>query len=1426
MQNACFYGFLKMQNVFRKIIFSIIFFSSLSLPESIVAQENGFTINYTNVSLLEYVKFVGKICKTNFIYDENELANLTITVVSDEPITRENLMSTLIQTLRIHGLNLLEQEGSLLITKSDSVKQLAHVSSSTEELNPEIPIITKVFRVKNTSVESIAAIIQSMISAQAVLDVLPETRQIILTDITTNLEKVESLIENLDSPETPLEIEPYKVRFNQPEYLISLASQLMAPLSQGSPFILVPHDIANTIYIVSTPRLVEKAIAIFSNLDVEPDAKTKGKRVKGENLLIYKAQEKNAMELVKALSNIASTLKESGVLDKDLIETIETQKFIPETNSILFMGSPASLAKVKEFLLSLDAPGKAAFSESTRFFIYKPQFLSISATKKAIDEYAKNLALSKYTDQTLIESLQNAKVIPSTQSILFTGDPVTFEKIREILNSIDNASDSDVKGRQKTFWMYKIEKTTSQGLIDALNSMVKDLKKADVIEQDLIETIDSMKYLKDSNSLLFTGPQSGVQKLQNFLPSFDQVDGLLPISSQFLVHRPVYLTGDQILESLKDLAKNLEDSQLSDPALIRAIDSGKYVKSTQTILFTGDPESLKRLEALLQDVDGKETAQYAKATYWIHPLKYVSRERAEEYLKQVTLNLSKSGLKNEPVVAAIRSMRYVPESRSLMFSGTQDALNQVQEILNSFDSPEVEKQSFSAYFLYKLQNVSGALIEEDLERFADNLKSTGLKDSELIKVLDNAKWVRETNSILLTGDSKAIQEAKEILNKFDVIRDDSKRADLFMYKPKFLPPELLQKSLNELVSNLKKSDLSDSALVNLIKSMRYSDTTQTLIFTGDPSAIKKLQVILQNIDDENAQGPIQQIGKTTFLLYKLKNASGNQIQASIRQILKDLKRSGTSDKNFLKTLESMKYVPETNSLLFTGDPTSLEKAQALVEKFDVKSLAGRVEMGPAGETFFVYKPKYLSGTELQKQLEDFADNLKMTGLSDPLLYQALNNARWVEANKSLIITADPQTLEKVKGLLREVDVVDGIAPHIEPTIQPGEQTSFLVYKLQYHKGESIRAALRSIAKDLSESKVPQNQVLLDAINAVQWIEVTNSLLCTADPQTLARLRELIKSLDIPLKQVFIEVLVIETSLSNSLEFGLDWLGKGKWKDKAATSISNANSTTDAFSTNFQSINATNTPQGTTIPFANSGFSFGAIGDVIFHKGASFVSMGSLMKALQNDRETIIVTTPKVFAQDSKKSTLFIGQNIPFVGSFVTNQGNNVVNTTNIEYRDIGTNLEITPVLGNSDIVTLNLSLSRSSTDTGGGITLNVGNVQGVTTNKTSLDTTFHVPNKHFLILTGLVSQTKDRQKSGLPCLGGLPLIGAAFNLNNNVDSFNNIVIFLRPHILNSLEDLQDITGKQEDYFREETGAPVLESEFDEAMEKIKSYDDE
>jgi type III secretion protein C len=342
--------------------------------------------------------------------------------------------------------------------------------------------------------------------------------------------------------------------------------------------------------------------------------------------------------------------------------------------------------------------------------------------------------------------------------------------------------------------------------------------------------------------------------------------------------------------------------------------------------------------------------------------------------------------------------------------------------------------------------------------------------------------------------------------------------------------------------------------------------------------------------------------------------------------------------------------------------------------------------------------------------------------------------------------------------------------------------------------------------------------LINAIQSLQWVRATNSLLFSADPETLQKLSKLVDSLDMPLRQVFIEVLVIETDVKKSMEFGLQWAAGGQFRNKMGLGLGNfapGSQAPGGFAHTMKGINATNTPTGLDqIPLV-PGFDLGVIGDMIMHKGKSYLSLGSLVSALQIDGSSTIVLNQKIITQDNKNSTIFVGDNIPFTGSVVQTVGQSQQTTANIEYRDIGVSLSITPRLGEDDIITLNLNEEITESMDHDPMNNNA-QVNGIRTTKTNMSTHVHVPDKHFLVLSGMIRNTKAQHKAGLPCLGGLPWIGAAFSKTRQNDEKRNVIIFVRPHIIHSFKDYQKLTEQQEEVYRKQANP----TEFDQGIDLL------
>ena len=987
-----------------KNIFLVLLIISSSLSYADVPSEE-VTINYQNVALVEYIKFVSKITGYNFVYNPDDL-NFTVTILSNDPTTKQNVMSTLIQILRINNLYLIENGNNLIISKNQNAKEIGTVV--VEDDQSDDPIITRIFSLQNIKVETITSILRPMLSNDALIEASMETKQLIVTDTKTSIDKVSTLIEALDTGSLPIDYAVYQVVDTPIDQLIQSTEQIIRPLTMGNQFYLIPHKSTGIIYIVSTPGLTKKALSLLKEIDTAPK-----------------------------------------------------------------------------------------------------------------------------------------KEMPVTE-----------------------------KGQ--------------------------------------------------------------------------------------------------------------------------------------------------------------------------------------------------------------------------------------------------------AYFLYKLKNVSGEIIEEDFDALSEKLKSSDVVDQKLLNVIENAKWIKETNSILLTGDQQSVDEAKALIDHYDILREDIKiKGKFLMFSPKYVSLSDIEKSLNDIANNLQKSGLVDKNLIESIKTLKVVKSTNSLVFTGSHETLEKINGLLISIDNPQAAQAIQKVGKTNFYVYKIQNSKPQSLMISLRSLADDLAKMDSSNVDFITTLKSMKYVKDTNSLVFTGSQESLEKLQSLIEKFDIPITKDDMS------TYFIYKPKYLSSEELESVLNNFAEQIKVTGLDNEALFEVINSMKYSDKTSSFVFTGESLAIEELKGLLDTFDVP--IKGGASTEISGLDDLGFLVYKLQYHKGNEIQEALQQISKELKiqDNSQASKLSLVKTIDSIQWVQLTNSLLLSGDPQTLAKMKELIGSLDVPLKQVFIEVLIIETTLVNALSFGLDWGSKMQWKNKAAGGIGNFQDGTNPFQNTVNAISNTNTPTGANIPLS-SGFDLGIIGDLLFHKGKSFLSLASLLQALQTDAETSVVMTPKIIAQDGKTSKIFSGNNIPYSGSVITNnsQAGSSLVTTNLEYRDIGVSLTITPILGNSDNITLTIDLESSQRESPGTTTDNLGQVVGITTSKTIMNTSVHIPNKHFLVLSGMVKDTKSRSKQGIPCLGGLPYIGAAFAKDVKNSAKDNVVIFIRPHIINSFMDMENITNIQEDYFRDKTGTPTLERDYEEATEEMKIYDEE
>ncbi len=1325
--------------------------SFLERTEQVRSEEKDYTINFDNVSIQEFLKFISRIADVNFIFNQEDL-DFNVTIISEEPTDVSNVMSALIQVLRMHDLSLLEDNRNLVIHKNDGVRQIPTVVSDELPFQGKRlpPLVTKVFRIVNTNPSRIAALIAPMLSTEALVEVSTDTRQIIVTDITSNVERVAELLLSLDVPQTPFEVKAFQVKNGNPEALIAVADKIVKPMSSSDePVMLVAKPMSNTVFIVSTPYLIERTEAILEELDRSSTFFDKGQNLSTDNILIYKLNYKTPENIERSLHEILQGAEQQGFNSNELMHVIGNMRVIKSAHAIMFVGPPATLNAVRQLLTGLDVTNKpAADLENSSFYLYEPTYIPLAELEVTLSHIKKNFKENGLADPSLIETIDRMQILHGLNAVLFTGDQKSISELKTLLGSIEQSYDSD----QRRF-----------------------------------------------------GP------------------------SDFMVYKLKDATPSQIKESLDQLAAQLEKSGQKDSGLVKTIDTLKYIPESNSIIFIGHQKTLDQLKTILPTIDSEKGA----GTFPI-VIKYADYNVVEQALTSFASTLSK----DNPAVEMIKHMKWIPSSHVLFFHGPSSSMKQIAQVIELTDTPENAAANARSYRVVKIDNTSGKVILENLRNTASHLESTNTADKTLLKTLKTAQYHSTSNSILLTGTKDSIAEAVDLIHTFDTPRHTpGEQARVFVYQLHYLSFDELKAALQGITEHALQTtpSLRDSDLILTIESMRAIPDSNSVQFVGSQESIKEVQTFLKTLDSsENVKSRAK--SGSSFFIYKAKNMSAETLLTHLKSAVGEVIHSGkSSDKDLVTTLKTARVVRENNSIIFNGHKKELDEIAMLLDRLD-SGTGTHSATRPTPESYELYQPTNVSGPQLITMVQNFEHHLVSTGVHNQELAQVVDHLTFLPDTGSILITGSPQGIHEVRDLLARFDIAGHGRGNEIPDIETIDDVSFMQYKLQYHQGGEIVSALKQIGKEIGQSGSKKDRALLDAISSIEWLQVTNSLLMSGLPKTLIKLQELIKSIDQPLRQVFIEVLVIETTVSNFLDFGLQWGGTGKYRDKLAgsygnfgtpqarTDSSSGDDTTQTFPNNLALINGERSPTGNNVPFFNSG-SLGVIGDIITHKGQTYLTLASLIKAVQNDGDITVALSQKVIAQDNRNTKVFSGDNIPFTGSLVTTSGLSQTTNANLEYRNVGITLSLTPYIGHSDIITLDIEeeISEQLDQGSGDDTTSSTTVNGIRTSKTNMQTRVHVPDKHFVILSGMIRNSTTRTVTKIPCLGGLPAIGAAFSDSTRLAEKKNIVIFVKPEIVDPHTDTYyNITNNQEDLLRSQAN----EQYFDEALDIVKTPENE
>ncbi len=480
--------------------------------------------------------------------------------------------------------------------------------------------------------------------------------------------------------------------------------------------------------------------------------------------------------------------------------------------------------------------------------------------------------------------------------------------------------------------------------------------------------------------------------------------------------------------------------------------------------------------------------------------------------------------------------------------------------------------------------------------------------------------------------------------------------------------------------------------------------------------------------------------------------------------------------------------PSTNTLIVTDTGTNIDRLLKIINEMDTQGPEQLVE---------IYTIKNASAKDVADKIQKlYVDQQaakrpagKGVELEDvPFISKVIADER----TNAVILLASKRALLKVRELMAKLDKpLDGSQGKVHVHyLKNGEAKKMadVLTALTTGSGKAAAASSAAGAPGRAGAAAPAVAEFEGGVK-VAADESTNSLLITAtqkDYETLVN--EVINKLDIPRRQVYVEVIIMELNIKKDRTIGFnaqggDLFGLGPSGSvgfgsllggmtsglPAALSSAGAAGVISKDTVTFNRPNA----DGTTTPISMPAF-------------------GAIMTAIQNDTNVNILSTPNLLTLDNEEASIIVGGEEPFpTGTTVTSGGNTSFNVTR---QNVGITLKITPQVNEGEMV--KMKVKQEVTAVVPGASDAVRTSIGPSTTKRSVETVVVAKDQQTIVIGGLIDDKLTVGESKVPFLGDIPILGNLFKSKTRTKAKTNILIFLRPFIIRDTADFMKILQKK------------------------------
>lgn len=303
---------------------------------------------------------------------------------------------------------------------------------------------------------------------------------------------------------------------------------------------------------------------------------------------------------------------------------------------------------------------------------------------------------------------------------------------------------------------------------------------------------------------------------------------------------------------------------------------------------------------------------------------------------------------------------------------------------------------------------------------------------------------------------------------------------------------------------------------------------------------------------------------------------------------------------------------------------------------------------------------------------------------------------------------------------------------------------------------------------------------------------TNTLIVRASPQDYQQVRKVLERLDASPRQVMVQVMVAEVTLTDALQYGVEWwiksaLTSGGKSWPAFVGLDGAIGTTGV---NTAVGGSTTSVVGATpkVTGTSTGLNyavFGSAGQVI-----------GLLNVLGRDTNVNILSAPHVLASDGKIAKIEVGSEVPVITQTVSTPSNSLISSNqfstsnSVQYRPTGILLEVKPSITSAGRLTLSISQEVSSV----GDAVDAGGTKYPSFLKRKVTTDATIEDGKTIMLAGLIENRTENGIVGVPVLKDIPLVGGLFGTTSKTKNKTELLISITPYIVNNRDEADRLAG--------------------------------